>query len=56
MFANGDIYLGEGFDRINVTGMSEQKIMYALTRHNSPERNCTYMHAINHMWDLMMPL
>ena len=28
MFVNGDIYLGKGFDRINVMQMSEQKIMY----------------------------
>ena len=41
MFANGDIYLGKGFDKINVTEMGKQKIMYALTRHNSPEGNCT---------------
>ena len=41
MLVNGDIYLGKGFDRINVTQMSEQKIMYALTRHNSPEESCT---------------
>ena len=47
MFANGDIYLGEGFDRINVTGMSEQKIMYALTRHNSPVREKLYVYACN---------
>ena len=39
--SNGDIYLGSGFDRLNHTTMTEQRIMYALTRHHAPESNCT---------------
>ena len=41
IFANGDIYLGDGFDRVNTTIMRDQRIMYALTRHHAPERNCS---------------
>ena len=47
LYANGDIYLGRGFDRINVIKMREQKIMYALTRHPSPEGKCTQGVACN---------
>ena len=47
IYANGDIYLGRGFDRINVIKMREQKIMYALTRHPSPEGKCTQGAACN---------
>ena len=39
--SNGDIYLGSGFDRLNYTTMTEQRIMYALTRHHAPVSNCT---------------
>ena len=39
--SNGDIYLGSGFDRLNHTIMTEQRIMYTLTRHHAPESNCT---------------
>ena len=41
IFANGDIYLGDGFDRVNTTLMRDQRIMYALTRHHAPEGNCS---------------
>ena len=41
IFANGDIYLGDGFDRVNTTQMRDKRIMYALTRHHAPERNCS---------------
>ena len=41
IFANGDIYLGDGFDRVNTTIMRDQRIMYSLTRHHAPEGNCS---------------
>ena len=41
IFANGDIYLGDGFDRVNTTQMRDQRIMYGLTRHHAPEGNCS---------------
>ena len=41
IFANGDIYLGDGFDRVNTTQMRDQRIMYALTRHYAPDGNCS---------------
>jgi hypothetical protein len=39
--SNGDIYLGSGFDRLNHSIMTEQRIMYTLTRRHAPESNCT---------------
>ena len=36
MFANEDIYLGEGFERVDPVMMRDSKIMYVPTRHNSP--------------------
>ena len=39
-FANGDIYLGNGFSKLNPQIMSKQRIMYTLTRQHSPEANC----------------
>ena len=39
--SNGDIYLGSGFDKLNHSIMTEQRIMYTLTRHHAPESNCT---------------
>ena len=38
MFANADIYLGDGFDKIDPAIMDKQKIMYAISRHTSPEQ------------------
>lgn len=37
MYANADVYLGEGFDKVNPEVMDQQKIVYALSRHNAPE-------------------
>ena len=39
MFANADIYLGDGFDKIDPAIMAEQNIMYAISRHSAPEQN-----------------
>ena len=40
MFANADIYLGGGFDRVDALLMSRQKIMYPLTRRGAREEKC----------------
>ena len=37
IFANADIYLGKGYDKIDPTIMNQQKIMYSLSRHVAPE-------------------
>ena len=37
MFANADIYLGKGYDKIDPVIMNQQKIMYSLSRHVAPE-------------------
>ena len=49
IFANGDIYLGDGFDRVNTTLMRDERIIYvyALTRHHAPERNCSEEFSCN---------
>ena len=39
--SNGDIYIGSGFNKLNYAIMTEQRIMYTLTRHHAPESNCT---------------
>ena len=39
MFATADIYLGEGFDKIDPAIMAEQNIMYAISRHTAPEQD-----------------
>ena len=36
MFANEDIYLGKGFERVDPVMMRDSKIMYVPLRHNSP--------------------
>ena len=36
---NQDIYLGEGWDKVNFSKLRSNKILYALTRH-SPEKSC----------------
>ena len=41
MFVCEDVYLGKGYEKINPRTMRDSKIMYALTRHDSPEwRHC----------------
>ena len=40
MYANADIYLGEGFELVDTGVMRKQKIMYALTRRVKPEDRC----------------
>ena len=45
VFTNEDIYLGDGFDKVNVANMRKQKILYSLTRYKAPEEwydNTTY--------------
>jgi hypothetical protein len=37
MVINADIYLGDGFDKINATLMDRRNIMYAISRHPAPE-------------------
>jgi hypothetical protein len=39
MVINADIYLGDGFDRIDAAGMDQQNIMYAISRHQAPEQD-----------------
>ena len=41
MFANGDIYLGDGFNLVDPEVMSHQDIMYALTRQIAYNERCT---------------
>ena len=36
---NQDIYLGEGWDKVSISALRSNKIMYALTRH-SPKKPC----------------
>ena len=40
MFANADIYLGKGFERVDPTLMDKEKIVYALTRRVAQEDRC----------------
>ena len=40
MFLNGDIYLGDGFDRVDPIVMRKNKIMYTLTRQVKKEESC----------------
>ena len=40
MYANADVYLGEGFELVDPAVMNRQKIMYALTRQVKPEERC----------------
>ena len=44
--SNGDIYLGSGFDRLNHSIMTEQRIMYTLTRRHAPESSCIEEEAL----------
>ena len=47
MFANGDIYLGDGFNLVDPEVMSHQNIMYALTRQIAYNERCKYKHLYN---------
>ena len=40
MFANADIYLGDGFELVDPLLMAEQKIVYVLTRHVAESERC----------------
>ena len=40
VFTNQDIYLGEGWDKISISKMRQNRILYALTRHGKQERYC----------------
>ena len=40
IFTNQDVYLGEGWERVDVRYLRESKLMYALTRHGQHERYC----------------
>ena len=40
MYANADVYLGEGFEVVDPAVMNRQKIIYALTRQVKPEERC----------------
>ena len=40
MFANADIYLGDGFELVDPLLMAKQKIVYALTRHVAESEKC----------------
>ena len=54
VFTNADIYIGGGFDRVDPMVLSQQNIMYALTRHVDKEQKekcdltnlCTEKHYI----------
>jgi hypothetical protein len=39
MIVNADIYLGDGFNRIDATVMDQQNIMYAISRYSAPRRH-----------------
>ena len=47
MFANADIYLGDGFDLVDPEVMSHQNIMYALTRQIAYNEGCKYKSLFN---------
>ena len=40
MYANGDMYLGNGFENVNATELRENKIFYALSRRGKQEEAC----------------
>ena len=40
MYANGDIYLGNGFEKVDANVLSSRNIFYALTRLGKQEENC----------------
>ena len=40
VYANADIYLGNGFQLVDPKVMSENRLAYALTRHVAPEERC----------------
>ncbi len=40
MFANADIYLGGGFEKVDTVAMGRESIMYALSRRVAPQEQC----------------
>ena len=40
MYANGDIYLGNGFEKVDASALSKRHIFYALTRLGKQEEAC----------------
>ena len=40
MYANGDIYLGNGFEKVDANVLSKRNILYALSRHGKQEETC----------------
>ena len=40
MYANGDIYIGNGFEKVNASALSKKHIFYALTRLGKQEEAC----------------
>ena len=40
MYANGDIYLGNGFEKVDANALSSRNIFYALSRLGKQEENC----------------
>ena len=47
MYANADIYLGDGFDLVDPEVMSHQNIMYSLTRQISKKERCRHKTLYN---------
>ena len=64
MFANEDIYLGEGFKKVDPVMMRDSKIMYISTRHNSPafghcqdklkQSNCSQTYRLNFIYRIII--
>jgi len=40
MYANGDIYLGNGFEKVDAEVLSKRNILYAVTRQGKQEETC----------------
>ena len=40
MYANGDIYLGRGFEKVDANVLSSRNILYSLTRLGKQEESC----------------
>ena len=40
MYANGDIYLGNGFEKVDANVLSKRNILYALSRQGKQEETC----------------
>ena len=50
MFLNADIYLGNGFDRVDPVVMRENKIVYSLTTQSKKEESCGEVDRCLGMW------